>query len=297
MRAPARRLVCILTVTLMATLGGRGIVAAEQAGDAGQSCRKYLPSVGKTVEVPCERAPAAERGVSNTLPLERLSLRTTLGKFTGDSPIARGSLGVRISDLLPSLAKLTELTNAKVFTNEVMPQSPAEIAGFRPGDIILSIDGLAPKDPSAFRDIVQSHAPGSEVTLEIARVGEGGDDLIQSLRERADAGSMDATIALAVLMRIGVGSVKSDAEAARWYRKAAELGNADAMYNLGTLYQGGLGLVQDDAEAARWFQKAAELGDVNAMNALSDLYQTGRGVAKNEAEAARWKQRAVDAAK
>src|SRR4029077_8329838 len=112
----------------------------------------------------------------------------------GDGPIPRGSLGVRISNLVPSLTKLVEPANAKVFTNDVVPQSPAELAGLRPGDIILRIDGFEPNDFYAFSRIVQDKAPGSKVVLEIARVGQGAADLVQSLRDRADAGSVDAMI-------------------------------------------------------------------------------------------------------
>ncbi len=293
LRRSARRAICILAVALMAAMAGKTALAAEQAGEAGQSCSKYLPTIGRTVAAPCEPGQTETRtektGDLSKLPLERLSLRVKLGRAAeGNSAI----LGVRISDVVPPLAKLIEITNAKVFTNAVVPQSAAELAGVRPGDIILTIGGLAPKNAYDLSQLVRSYAPGSEVTIELARVS--GTDLVQGLRDRADAGSIDAMMALAPLLRSGVGTVKSDAEAARWFRKAAELGNADAMFRLGYLYTEGMGVAKDDAEAARWFRKAADLGNPQAMNTLGNHYEQGRGVAKDSAEAARLYRKAAD---
>ncbi len=293
LRRSARRAICILAVALMAAMAGKTALAAEQAGEAGQSCSKYLPTIGRTVAAPCEPGQTETRtektGDLSKLPLERLSLRVKLGRAAeGNSAI----LGVRISDVVPPLAKLIEITNAKVFTNAVVPQSAAELAGVRPGDIILTIGGLAPKNAYDLSQLVRSYAPGSEVTIELARVS--GTDLVQGLRDRADAGSIDAMMALAPLLRSGVGAIKSDAEAARWYRKAAELGNADAMDVLGSLYESGVGFAKDEAEAARWYRKAADLGSAVSMGNLADLYVRGGGVAKDDAEAARWYRKAAE---
>ncbi len=107
------------------------------------------------------------------------------------------------------------------------------------------------------------------MTLEIARVGEGAPDLVQSLRERAGVGSIDAMIAVATLLQVGVGAVKDDAEAVRWYKKAPDLGNVDAMTFLGAIYLEGAGVSKDQAEAQRWFRKGAEAGDAAAMTKLA----------------------------
>ena len=297
LRPSAQRAICILAVAMMAAAASRTAVAAEQGSDAGQSCSKYLPSIGRTVEAPCEstqpETPTEKTGDLSKLPVERLSLRVTLGRVAEGNSGQRTILGVKISDVVPPLAKLIEVANAKVLTNDVTPQSAAELAGVRPGDIILTIDGLALKNPRDLAQLVLSYAPGSEVTLEIARVS--GTGLVQSLRDHADAGSIDAMMALAPLLRSGLGdAVKNDAEAARWYRKAAELGNADAMDVLGSFYESGFGFAKDEAEAARWYRKSADLGHAEAMNDLGILYVNGRGVAKDDAEAARWFRKAAD---
>jgi hypothetical protein len=291
--ATACLLVALISSSPLAAPGNNMLVVA-QAGEEGASCRRYLPTIGKTVEVPCERAPTA-REVPAKIPAERVSLRAKLGRLLDDSPIPRGSLGVRISDLVPSLTELIEPTNAKVFTNDVVPQSPAELAGLRPGDIILTIDGLAPKDSYDLTRIVQGKAPDSEVVLEIARVGQGGADFVQSLRDRADAGSVDAMIALGWLMQIGVGTVKDETEAVRWFRMAAERGNAEAMVALGLFYESGRGVPKDETEAVRWYRKGAEAGNPTAMKDLAVMYANGLGVAKDQAEGVHWYRKAAEA--
>jgi hypothetical protein len=279
---------------------GNNALIVAQAGEEGASCRRYLPSIGRTVEVPCDRAPAGERApvakeIPAKLPAERLSLRAKLGRLPGDSPTPRGSLGVRISNLVPSLVKLVEPANAKVFTNDVVAQSPAELAGVRPGDISLKLGGLEPKDSYSLSRIIQESAPESEVVLEIARVGQGAADLVQSLRDRADAGSLDAMIALGALLQFGVGSVKDEAEAARWLRMAADRGDAEAMTGLGLLYESGRGLAKDEAEAVRWYRKGADAGNPAAMKALGVMYANGLGVAKDDAEGVRWYRKGAEA--
>ena len=54
---------------------------------------------------------------------------------------------------------------------EVAPGGPAERAGFRSGDVILSLDGLRIEDPSAFNFRLATRAIGSVTALERLRIG------------------------------------------------------------------------------------------------------------------------------
>ena len=81
---------------------------------------------------------------------------------------------------------------------------------------------------------------------------------------------------------------KSDAEAARWYRKAAKLGDAYAQNRLGWMYANGRGVEQSDTEAVRWYYKAAKQGNTHAQYNLGLMYANGRGVEKSDAEAVKW---------
>ena len=60
-------------------------------------------------------------------------------------------------------------------------------------------------------------------------------------------------------------------------RAVAEQGNAVAQGDLGFMYANGLGVLRDDAEAVRWYRLAADQGDADAQGNLGEMYADGRG--------------------
>lgn len=69
----------------------------------------------------------------------------------------------------------------------------------------------------------------------------------------------------------------------------AEQGNAEAQSNLGRMYLYGWGIKKSEAAAAKWYRKAAEQGDARAQKMLAYMYEQGTGVEKNPAEAEKWR--------
>ena len=55
---------------------------------------------------------------------------------------------------------------------EVHPDSPAEMAGMRRGDVVVSIDGQQVKSLRELQGILSRHEPGNEVELAFTRRGE-----------------------------------------------------------------------------------------------------------------------------
>jgi M6 family metalloprotease-like protein len=84
--------------------------------------------------------------------------RATLPLATRIAPNA-GFLGVR-TDLSPQ-------GNPSVA--EIAPDSPAQRAGVRTGDVILAIDGTAATTPQAFQNRVRATLAGKRATLDLAR--------------------------------------------------------------------------------------------------------------------------------
>lgn len=74
----------------------------------------------------------------------------------------------------------------------------------------------------------------------------------------------------------------------------AEKGDAEAQFNLGMSFSKGVGVVRNDAEAVRWFGKAAEKGHAHAQLMLADALRTGTGTAQDAVAAAGWYRKAAE---
>ena len=60
---------------------------------------------------------------------------------------------------------------AGVYVSEVEEGSPAQAAGLRPGDIILSMDGVEIIYSDDIIDVRDQHVPGDEITVVVSREG------------------------------------------------------------------------------------------------------------------------------
>jgi TPR repeat protein len=54
------------------------------------------------------------------------------------------------------------------------------------------------------------------------------------------------------------------------------------------MYEKGLGVIKDETEAAKWYRKAADQGYVSAQSSLGGMYAEGGGVIKDEVRAYMW---------
>lgn len=115
------------------------------------------------------------------------------------------------------------------------------------------------------------------------------------LRQRAEAGDLQAMRALAEAYYLGRGGLAQDfAAAARWYRVLAARGEAGAQTTLGLMYARGWGLPQSLAEARRWWSLAAAQNDPGAQHNLGLVYLHGQGVERDPAHALHWLRRAAE---
>ncbi len=111
----------------------------------------------------------------------------------------------------------------------------------------------------------------------------------------AEAGDLDAQVALGQVLESGRGGAPDYVAAAVWYRRAAAAGNPLGQYRLGQLHEYGHGVDQDYAAAARWYRAAAEGGSDVAGFQLGYLYENGLGVPRDVAQAVAWYDRAIAA--
>ena len=84
--------------------------------------------------------------------------------------VTRGWIGVEAQEITPELAesfRLSSTTGALIAG--VLKGSPADRAGVKPGDILVSIDGKPVPDPTAMLNIVASLTPGRSAVVRIRR--------------------------------------------------------------------------------------------------------------------------------
>ena len=114
-------------------------------------------------------------------------------------------------------------------------------------------------------------------------------EALRLMTRAAEAGFVTALFGLGQLHELGQAGLRVDVAAAhRWYLRAAEAGSVDAQVAVATAFYLGRGAAKDAALAARWFRIAAQGGDIGAMYLVASMFETGDGVERDLKEARYW---------
>jgi len=99
--------------------------------------------------------------------------QTVMRQLIRYGEVRRGALGIAMQDLTPeAAARLGMATSAEgAVIVQVEPGSPAQRAGLRRGDVVVSIDGRPVRTASDLRNYIGLSPVGSVVELEIVRDG------------------------------------------------------------------------------------------------------------------------------
>jgi serine protease Do len=99
--------------------------------------------------------------------------RRVMTQLIKSGRVVRGYLGVEIREVADEDVKELKLPRKEgVYVNKVFPGTPAEEAGLRDKDVILSIDGRETAKPDVLRSIVADTTIGKSVKLHLLRDGK-----------------------------------------------------------------------------------------------------------------------------
>jgi serine protease Do len=145
-------------------------IQTDVAVNPGNSGGPLLNAAGQVVGVNSQiySRSGGYMGLSFAIPADIAAKVADQLKTTGK--VAHGRLGVGIQGIDQTLAQSFGLKDSSgALVGTVEKNSPAEKAGFKPGDVIRSIDGVAMVDSTDVTSRVGNAAPGTRLAIEVWR--------------------------------------------------------------------------------------------------------------------------------
>ena len=96
--------------------------------------------------------------------------RNVMEQIIQTGAVTRGWIGVEVQAITPELAESFGLQSSEgTLISGVMRGSPADRAGVRPGDVLLSVDGRKVNDPQTMLEAIAALPPGRQAGFELRR--------------------------------------------------------------------------------------------------------------------------------
>jgi len=182
-------------------------IQTDVAVNPGNSGGPLLNAAGQVVGVNSQiySRSGGYMGLSFAIPADIAAKVANQLKTSGK--VAHGRLGVGIQGMDQTLAQSFGLKDSSgALVGNVEKGSPAEKAGFKPGDVIRSIDGVAMVDSTDITSRIGKAAPGSKLAIDVWRDGKtvaltatvGALDDGKIAKADADAGEPKGKLGVAV---------------------------------------------------------------------------------------------------
>lgn len=93
-----------------------------------------------------------------------------MNDLVSEGRVIRSWLGVFIQDVDDGIAKAFELSDRQgAVVTEVVEDSPADEAGIKVKDVIVTVDGTKIRDSSHLKNVISSSSPGTRSEVEVIR--------------------------------------------------------------------------------------------------------------------------------
>lgn len=170
------------TVTMgMVSATGRGVlgldyedfIQTDAAINPGNSGGALVDAEGRLIGINTAilSRTGGNQGIGFAVPVNLA--RTVMESLVKDGRVVRGFLGVSIQDLTPRLAEQFDLDRHDgVVVADVTPNSPAQKAGFKNGDIVVEFNGREVTSSRQLKLQVAQATPGKTVPVKILRDGK-----------------------------------------------------------------------------------------------------------------------------
>ncbi len=117
-------------------------------------------------------------GIGFAIPVS--SAKQIMEQIIQTGSVTRGWIGVEPREITPELADSFRLSSTNgVLVAGVLRGGPAERAGFKPGDILLEIEGKSVKDPNSMLNLVAALKPDNAASMRLRRDGKDIDVRVQ----------------------------------------------------------------------------------------------------------------------
>lgn len=107
-------------------------------------------------------------GIGFAIPVS--TAKKIMEQIIQNGSVTRGWIGVAVQDMTPELAESFKLKDTQgVLISEVVRGSPADKAGIKPGDILVSIADSVLSDSTVMLETISALVPGNTVSLKLLR--------------------------------------------------------------------------------------------------------------------------------
>jgi serine protease DegQ len=107
-------------------------------------------------------------GIGFAIPVS--TAKQVMDQLIATGAVTRGWVGVELQEITPELADSFKLgATSGVLVAGVQRGSPADRAGVKPGDIVLTVDGKPARDPDSMRGLIVALAPGQQIRFKLKR--------------------------------------------------------------------------------------------------------------------------------